>query len=195
MTKKLLVKLISAGMIFVLAIQVIQYLQEITFVSIPSVNEEAEMNNDVEGICYRFVSCINKSDKSVYDYIDTSNSKLYSDVNRKLYSLNLGVEIKEITAENGIYNIDAKVKGKGSDWQSSRIMAYFKIGPIDGEYKIIDTDLFDKIDAKIDFFEKLEVIKMIVAAIAGILIAIFSITILFRKPEKPETDNTNDSIK
>ena len=52
-----------------------------------------------------FCEYINYGSDVVFNYIDTSNTELYNNVDSYLHALNLNYEIKEIKEENNTYNI------------------------------------------------------------------------------------------
>ena len=191
-------KLLLLCLIVILTFQIAQ--------AVPAQNEIAiGSNTEMEKVFYRFIVCMNRADEDVYNCIDTSNEELYNNKEEYIFpksnidydseSFHIKTDIKEITEENGIYNIKTKIRAEGRSltgrWSVSGFTANFQVGQIDGEYKVIDTDLFDVIGPKnVGIF-----VLKIFALVGGIFLLTILIIVfaVLRATKKKKQENTMQS--
>ena len=196
-------KLLLLGLIVILIFQTVQ--------AAPAQNEIAiGSNTEMERVFYRFIACMNRKDMDVYNCIDTSNEELQSNIQSYVFSesssglyseefyvpsFHIKTDVKKITEENGVYNIKTRIraegKGLGGSWSVNGFTANFQVSQIDGEYKVIDTDLFDIIGPKNVGIFLLKVFAIIGGVfLLTILIIVFS---ALRSTKKRKQENTMQS--
>ena len=145
---------------------------------------------------------MNRADEEVYNCIDTSNEELYNNIEEYIFpksnndydseSFHIKTDIKEITEENGIYNIKTKIRAEGRSltgrWSVSGFTANFQVGQIDGEYKVIDTDLFDVIGPKNVGIFVLKIFALVGGVfLLTILIIVFAVLRATKKKKQEDT--------
>lgn len=133
------------------------------------IKEEKNLKDTIEN----FVNYLNKKSNKIYNYVDTSNKKLYSNISSYViaekdeevleddietdfatleYNIDIKYEIKNITQEKDISIINTIITGKGttkgSNWNIKNVDVYFKVKKVDNQYKIIDTNLFENVGSK-----------------------------------------------
>lgn len=136
-----------------------------------------ELNSDVRASLDNFLECINDGDNNVYNYIDTSNTELYNNVESYLHSLAINYQITNITEKNNTYIIETKIQAEGIGWNISGVTANFEIKEINNQYKITKTTLFDVIGMK-NVFSFILKIFMIIGAVVLIFIVIIIIIVI-----------------
>ena len=195
MIKKLTKSLLLLGLIAILIFQVAKAQTE----------SEIFSNIDLERAFHNFIICMNRQDEEVYNYIDTSNEELYNNIKEYLFpdldyygtnSFRIKTDVKEITEENGIYNIKTTIRAEGEGingrWSVSGFTANFEAKEIDGKYKITDTDLFDIIGTK-NVGKFILMVFGIVFGIIALVILIIVLAVVFslKKKKQPNDNNTN----
>ncbi len=198
MVKKLMKKILLLGLIAILVFQVVQAETE----------SEIFSNIELEKVFHNFIIYMNRQDEEIYNYIDTSNEELYNNIQSYVFPesssaydmqyFRIKTDVKEITEENGIYNIKAKIRaegeGTGGRWSVSGFTANFQVEQIDGEYRVIDTDLFDIIGPKnVGIF-----VLKIFALVGGVFlltILIIVFVVLRSTKKKKQEDTTQSPIK
>ena len=194
MIKKLTLRLLLLGLIVVLVFQVVQ------------AETESEMfsNSEVGRVFHRFIICMDRQDEEVYDYIDTSNEELYNNIKEYVFPepvyednlFRIKTNVKEITEENGIYNIKATIQAVGKsfvgNWRISGFTANFEVKEVDGEYKVTDTDLFNIIGPENVGKFVLKILAIVFGVIIlVILIIVFVVVFSLKKKKQPKDSNTN----
>lgn len=162
--------------------------------SVNASNERAKITVE------NFLTYIEEGSSYSLDYIDRTNYELYNTVQENLYSISsLDYEIMKITQEDDVYHINVKIKAEGTNWKISGIKVKFDVKQINGSYKIIDTNFFEK--ANLEYGEKIVfgilggigiVFFLIIGDFVLVTIIIIVIIIIAVKKSKKEKNNNID---
>lgn len=137
-----------------------------------------------------FMECLNEGDEKIYEYIDSSNTKLYSDIQKYLKSMEIKYQIKNIDVENDTYYIETKIAASGIGWNVNGFSTNYEIKEIDNEYKIIQTDLFDVVGTENVFKFILKIFAIVGGVIFGIIAIVVTIVIVIVvKTKKNKKEN------
>ena len=151
--------LLAIFLVTIISIQLAQTVQAL------DLNSNARISLD------NFFECVNDADYDVYNYIDTTNTELYNNIQNYLNSLTINYQIINITEKNNICTIDTRISASGIGWNVSGLTVTFELKKINNEYKITKTNLFDKIGFDNIFLFT----SKIFAIVFGILFLIFAI--------------------
>lgn len=144
-----------------------------------------------------FLTDIEEESSDSIDYIDKNNYELYNIVQENLYSISsLNYKITKITQEDDVYHVNVKIEAEGTNWKISGITVKFDVKQINGSYKIIDTNFFEK--ANLEYGAKIAfgilggigiVFFLIIGAFVFVTIIIIVIIIIAVKKSKKEKTN------
>ena len=162
MIKKRSKILLSLLLVLIISMQLAQTVQAL------------DLNSNVKSSLDNFLKCMNDGDNNVYNYIDTSNTELYNNVESYLHSLAINYKITNITEENDTYTIEAKIAAAGIGWNVSGLTVKFELKEINNQYKITNTSLFDVIGIE----NVLSFILKIFAIIGGVLLILIVIIVI-----------------
>lgn len=138
---------------------------------------------------YSFFENINNGSDDVYNYIDTSNTELYNNVQSYLHSVAIMCQIADVQKEDSGYIVEARIAAEGLGWNVSGIKAKFELKKIDNEYKITDTDLFNYIGVENVFKFVIKIFAIIGAMFLGMLAIVIIIILIHKDKKKKAQDN------
>lgn len=151
-----------------------------------------KVQNTFEG----FVFYLNKGSDNVYDYIDSSNTKLRNNVEEYLGNISLNNEVLDVTSiSENHYKIEARIDANGGTWNVSGFKVYYEIKFVDGEYKLVETNLFEFVGSEnvIEFVGKIFIIiGCVVSGIFLIVLIVAIILIIKSRKKKIVTGENND---
>lgn len=142
-----------------------------------------EVQNTFEGFIYSF----NEGSDDVYDYVDSSNIELRNNVKGYLSDINLKNEILDVTTiSDNHYKIEARIDASGGTWNVSGFKVYYEIKFVDGEYRVVDTNLFEFIGSEnvIEFVGKIFIIIGLVVSFVFLVVLIVTIVLIVKSRNK-----------
>ena len=172
MSKKMSKILLSILLVLIIGIQLVHTVQA------------SDLDSNVKSSLDNFLGCINDGNNNVYNYIDTSNTELYNNVEKYLHDLRINYQITNITEENDIYTIETQIAAEGIGWSVSGFTVTFELKEIDNQYIITNTNLFDVIGIENVFSFILKILAVIGGVILIIIVIIVLIVIRMKKKNK-----------
>lgn len=164
----------------------------ITILGIQIVNASATLvPSSVTTSLENFMECLNDGDEDIYNYIDTSNSELYNNIQKYLKSMEIRYQLEGITVENDTYYIETKIAASGIGWNVSGFTTNYEIKEIDNEYKIVNTDLFDTVGTENVFKFVLKIFGIIGGVILGIIAIVVTIVIIIVIKNKKKNEQNS----
>ena len=142
-----------------------------------------KVQNTFEG----FVFNLNNGSDYVYDYIDSSNTKLRNNVKGYLGDINLNNEVLDATTiSDNYYKVEARIDASGGTWNVSGFKVYYEIKLVDGEYKLVDTNLFEFIGSEnvIEFVGKTFIIIGVIVTVVFLVVLIVAIVLIVKSRKK-----------
>lgn len=149
-------------------------------VLIPLTTIEAETKTTPEEAIEDFIVSLTSRSDSIYNQIDNTNTELVNDIKGYTGNLKIDYNIIKVDNQNELTNAEIRINASGrqgnSNWEVNGIKVNITLKQENGNYIIIDTDIFDKIGTK-NVFKFIFKIFAIVGAIF-IIIAIIITTIV-----------------
>ena len=152
-----------------------------------------KVQNTFEG----FVFYLNKGSDNVYDYIDSSNTKLLNNVEEYLGNISLNNEVLDVTSiSENHYKIEARIDASGGTWTVSGFKVYYEIKLIDGEYRLVDTNLFEFVGSEnvIEFVGKIFIIIGSIISVIFLIVLIIAIILIVKSRKKKIVTGENNDI-
>ena len=152
-----------------------------------------KVQNTFEG----FVFYLNKGSDNVYDYIDSSNTKLRNNVEEYLGNISLNNEVLDVTSiSENHYKIEARIDASGGTWNVSGFKVYYEIKLIDGEYRLVDTNLFEFVGSEnvIEFVGKIFIIIGSIISVIFLIVLIIAIILIVKSRKKKIVTGENNDI-
>ena len=161
----------------------------ISFFVVITVNayEYNELPVKVQNTFEGFVFYLNKGSDNVYDYIDSSNTKLRNNVEEYLGNINLNNEVLDATTiSDNYYKIEARIDANGGTWNVSGFKVYYEIKFVDGEYKLVETNLFEFVGSEnvIEFVGKIFIIIGVIVTVVFLIVLIIAIVLIVKSRKK-----------
>lgn len=161
---------------------------------------------DKESLIVTFENIIkyyNESNNEIYNYIDTSNKELYTDIRNNIgkgnitYNSNLSV----LESDDVLYKIAALVDASGkvynSDWSVKTKYIYFtfKYDEENDKYILLETDFFDAsgINMLRDTYSKLFT-KALIIAFAVFVVIILIVFVITKSINKQDVKKYKESL-
>ena len=143
---------------------------------------------DVKETLDSFFNCLDDGDEDVYNYIDSSNTELSNNIQTYLNSISIKYQITDINKENDTYFVEAKIAAQGINWNVSGFTTKYELKQINGEYKIINTDLFNVIGSDNVFAFVFKILAIVFGVIFTIIAIIVTIVIICVKKSKKKCE-------
>lgn len=171
----------------------------ISFFVVVTVNayEYNELPVKVQNTFEGFVFYLNKGSDNVYDYIDSSNTKLRNNVEEYLGNISLNNEVLDVTSiSENHYKIEARIDASGGTWNVSGFKVYYEIKLIDGEYRLVDTNLFEFVGSEnvIEFVGKIFIIIGSIISVIFLIVLIIAIILIVKSRKKKIVTGENNDI-
>lgn len=148
----------------------------------------------VENTVNNFIFYLDIGSSNIYSIIDSTNTELYQGILEYLYEdIEIEYDVKKIEKiSDNTYEVKGEIEAYGEDWNADGFLVSFEVEESYGTYKIISTNLFNKIgEENIDktMFMAIIVLLMMVFAVLfsiGITIMAVVIIVIVNKKKKNE---------
>lgn len=160
-----------------------------------SANAKEDIPQEVQEVLDGFIQNLDNGDAQIYYYIDTSNTKLYNNVQKYLNSMNIEYKIKDVKKnDDNSYETKINISAEGEKWKINNVSADVTLKESEFGYVVSETTVFDIVGT-----ENQGKYIMNKAVTIGILLVIIIIVIVIvraiRKNNKTETKESESTQK
>lgn len=149
------------------------------FVFNTTANATSEYQNSydydkVEKVVDNFIYYLDTGNSNIYYIIDDTNTNLYQGILDYLYSdIEIEYDVKKIEKiDENTYKVKGKISASDENWNINGFSVYFELEKNYESYKIVQTDLFNKIGAE-------NIAKTVFNLVGIIFLAIILIILFF----------------
>lgn len=172
----------------------------LSFIVTNNVNADVQIYREsdydrVENTINNFIFYLDIGSSNIYSIIDSTNTELYQGILEYLYEdIEIEYDVKKIEKiSDNTYEVKGEIEAYGEDWNANGFSVSFEVEESYGTYKIISTNLFNKIgEENVDktMFMAIIVLLMIVfAALFSIGITIMAVVIIVIVNKKKKNED------
>ncbi|MBQ6991777.1 MAG: hypothetical protein IJN50_02520 [Clostridia bacterium] len=172
----------------------------LSFIVTNNVNADVQIYREsdydrVENTVNNFIFYLDIGSSNIYSIIDSTNTELYQGILEYLYEdIEIEYDVKKIEKiSDNTYEVKGEIEAYGEDWNANGFSVSFEVEESYGTYKIISTNLFNKIgEENVDktMFMAIIVLLMIVfAALFSIGITIMAVVIIVIVNKKKKNED------